>query len=115
MTEADALLLSVAVEAPAAALLIWLTRWGPAWRAASAATLATLGTHWLAWRSILWLMPWSDYAATVLLVEAGVVAMEAIAYRLIVPLGLRRALVMSLAANAASTVIGLMLYGLDFA
>lgn len=115
MTEIDALLLSVAVEAPAAALLIRIMRWGTAWRAALAATLATLGTHWLAWRGILWLLPWFDYAAAVLLVEAGVVAMEAVAYRLIVPLGLRRALVMSLAANAASTVIGLMLYGLGFA
>lgn len=115
MTEVDALLLSVAIEASAAAFLAWITRWGTPWRAALAATLATLGTHWLAWRSILWLLPWLDYPASVVLVEAGVVATEAIAYRLIMPLGLRRALVMSLAANAASTGLGLMLYGLGFA
>ncbi|HKU95126.1 MAG TPA: hypothetical protein VJR58_07620 [Vineibacter sp.] len=110
MSEVDALLLSCAIEAAVAAVLVWRMRWGPAGRAALAAGLATLATHWIAWRSVLWLLDGLGYPAAVLLVETVVVAAEALAYRLIVPLDLRRALILSLAANAASTGAGLALY-----
>ncbi|TWT15624.1 hypothetical protein [Reyranella sp. CPCC 100927] len=115
MSEVDALLLSCAIEAPVAAILAWALRWGHAGRAALAATLATLMTHGIAWRAILWLLEGLGYPLAVLLVETGVVAAEAIAYRLIVPLDLRRALAVSLIANAASTGAGLALYAFGLA
>jgi hypothetical protein len=46
----------------------------------------------------------------VALVESGVVLAESVAYRLIVPLPWRRALIASLVANGASTGAGLFYY-----
>jgi hypothetical protein len=115
VSQSAALLLSIMIEIVVAATLTGMARWGPAQRAALAAALATLATHWAVWCSVLWLMPWFGYWPAVVLVEACVVAAEAVAYRLIVPLGWRRALAVSLAANAASACIGLTLYGLGLA
>jgi hypothetical protein len=47
-------------------------------------------------------------------IEASVVLLESIAYRLVVPLKLPRALMTSLVANGASVGLGLLLTALDW-
>jgi hypothetical protein len=124
MTQSIALLLSIVTEAIVAFVLVGACRWGSAWRAALAATLGTLATHWAAWWGILWLadaidIAWLtetlDYALAVAIAESAVVLVEAIGYRLIVPLPWGRALVASFVANAASTAFAMTLYALDLA
>ncbi|HEX2887944.1 hypothetical protein [Vineibacter terrae] len=115
MSQSTALLLSIMIESAVAAALVGAARWGSAPRAAVAAVLATLATHWAVWWSVLWLTPRLGYGPTVAAVEGAVVAVEAIVYRLIVTRRWPRALAVSLAANAASTGIGLALYGLGLA
>lgn len=113
MNQITALILSVLIEAVIAAALVTLWRAGDARRAALAATLATLVTHWAAWWGVSSLEGSLGYLPAVVVVEACVVLAESVAYRLIVPLRLPRALVVSLVANAASAGVGLALYALD--
>ena len=54
MSQPLAMLLSIAIEAAVAAALISALRWGSAARAAAAATVGTLLTHWFAWH---WSLP----------------------------------------------------------
>jgi hypothetical protein len=113
MTELQALLLSIVIEAAVAAALVGALRWGSPLRAAFAASLATLMTHWFAWHGVLWLEAPLGYRAAVLIVESAVVVCESFVYLAIVPLPPRRAFIASLIANAASTAAGLTLYALD--
>jgi hypothetical protein len=115
MTQPLALLLSIVSESIVAYALIWACGWGSPWRAALAATLGTLVTHWAAWWSIIGLTSVIDYASAVSFVESVVVLVEAIGYWLIVPLPLGRALLASLAANGASTAFSLTVYALGLA
>jgi hypothetical protein len=108
------LLLSLAVEAPAAALFVVVCGWGSARRAAGAAILGTLATHWLAWRLAVTLIEAPAYPLLFVAIEASVVLLESIAYRLVVPLKLPRALMTSLVANGASVGLGLLLTALDW-
>lgn len=112
MSQAQALIFSIAVEAVAAFALLRLLRWGGGLRGALAATVGTLVTHPLAWALVLRFEASVGYAATVAAVETGVVVAESLAYRVLVPLGWRRALAASLFANAASTLAALALYRL---
>lgn len=113
MTQIVALLLSLAIEAAVAASVAKIARWGNPRRAAAAAILATLITHGLVWPGVSALERLLGYLPAVLVVETCVVAVESIAYRLIVPLGLSRALLLSLIANAASVGVGLAFYALS--
>jgi hypothetical protein len=117
MSQSAALLLSLVTEALAALVLLraWGEEWGRATRAALAAVLATLLTHPAAWAATLRLMDAIGYAAAVALVEAAVVLAESLAYRVLVPLPGRRALLASLVANGASAGLGLVLYALGLA
>jgi hypothetical protein len=117
MTQSLALLLSIVVEAISAYALIGACGWGSPLRAGLAAALGTLTTHWGAWSSIIWLIETNeiDYAPAVAAVESAVVLVEAIGYRLIVPLPLSQALLASFIANGASTASGLVLYALNLA
>ena len=115
VSQSTALLLSIMIESAVAAALVGATRWGSLPRAALAAVLATLATHWAVWWSVPWLTPRLGYGPTVAAVEGAVVAVEAIAYRLLVTQRWPRALAVSLAANAASTSFGLALYMLGLA
>lgn len=117
MSQSTALLLSLVTEALTALALVraWGEGWARAARAALAAVLATLLTHPLAWAAMLGLMDEIGYAAAVALVEAAVVLMESLAYRLLVPLPGGRALLASLVANGASAGLGLLLYALRLA
>jgi hypothetical protein len=110
MSQATALILSIAIEAVIAFAMVSGLRWGSGARAALAATVGTLVTHPFVWHTVPWLEGRFDYGAAVALVESAVVLAESIAYRLIVPLSWRRALVASLIANAASTGAGLLYY-----
>jgi hypothetical protein len=110
MTQTVALILSIAIEAVVAFALIRALRWGSGMRAALAAALGTLVTHPFVWALVPRFEPLLGYAGTVALVESGVVLAESVAYRLIVPLVWRRALVASLIANATSTAAGLLYY-----
>jgi hypothetical protein len=110
MSQELALVISVATEAAVAALVVAALRWGSPWRAAIAAVLGTLATHWVAWQSILDLTLSIGYWPAVGLAEAAVVAVEAIIVVVIVGIGIFRALAVTLAANAASLLLGFALY-----
>jgi hypothetical protein len=115
MTQPLALLLSVVVECISAFVLVGARDWGNPLRAALAAAVGTVATHWAAWWSIVWLTETIDidYAPAVAAVESVVVLVEAIGYRLIVPLPSSQALLASFVANGASTASGLALYALN--
>jgi len=109
MSQPLAMLLSIAIEAAVAAVLIGALRWGSAGRAAAAATVGTLLTHWFAWQ-------WSPPVMAVIgdipgfiAVEACVALVESGIYRFLVPLSLGHALVLSLAANGSSAALGIVL------
>jgi hypothetical protein len=112
VSQTAALILSIAVEAVVAHAAMRLSRWGGGGRAAFAATIATLITHPIVWRTVPSLEPAIGYGFAVVLIEIGVVLAESIAYRIIVPLAWPRALAISLFANAASTAAGLAYYAL---
>jgi hypothetical protein len=107
MGQAEALLLTVAVEVPA---LCWLARATPvpAWRVAAIAAGASCLTHPVAWH-VAGALPPAQYAAGLVLVEATVVAIEALAYRLALAPTARRALAWSACANALSFAAGWIL------
>ena len=107
MPQAAALLLSLLTEAPAAALVTRGLRWGSAPRAAVAAVLGTCATHPVLWEVLWELIPDLGYWPAVAIGEAGVVAIEALFYGLLLPLSWGRALAVSAAANAASFGAGL--------
>jgi|SRR5882724_6196707 len=110
MTQPVALLVSIISESFVAWILVAALGWGDRWRAALAAAVGTVGTHWLAWGSILWLMEMLDYSIAVAGVEAVVVLIESFAYRWVAALPGRRALTVSFVANGASTGVGLAFY-----
>jgi hypothetical protein len=114
MSQTTALIMSIAIEAAVAFVLIRALGWGSGLNAALAASLGTLVTHPVVWVLIPRLEGSIGYAGSVALVESGVVLAESIAYRLVVPLMWRRALVASLIANAASTAAGLLYYALTY-
>jgi hypothetical protein len=110
MTQLTALVLSIACESIVAWTVVAACAWGNPWRAALAATVGTVVTHWAAWSAMIWLMDSINYAAAALVVETAVVLVESLAYRWIAFLPWNRALLASLGANAASTGLGLGLY-----
>ena len=110
MPQAAALLLSLLTEAAAAALMA--RRDGAAARAAVTAVLATCATHPVLW-DVLWeLIPELGYWPAIAIGEVGVVAIETLFYRLLVPLPWMRALAVSAGANAASFGAGLAIAAL---
>ena len=112
MDQPSALAASIAVEGVTVALLLMRMDRAKLLRGIAAATLATLVTHPLAWWSIKALEPAAGYWSAVVAVEAVVCLAEAMAYRLLVPLAWPAALGVSVAANAASTLAGLLYYAM---
>jgi len=104
-----AMLLSIAVEAAIAAAWIRVLGWGSALRAAVAATLGTMLTHWFAWHGAPIAMAAIGDAKGFVAVEAAVTIIEAAVYWYVVPLSPLRALVTSLAANGGSAAVGVVL------
>ncbi len=109
MTQAQAMLLSMAVEAAAAYGVVAWRRWpgrGPAF-AALAIMVATAITHPLLWNAALWLYDRASFAAGAIIAETAVVLAEAAIIAWIARLSPRHALVVSVLGNAASVAAGL--------
>jgi hypothetical protein len=105
--QAVSLIFSIVIEAIVAFAWLRAFGWGNGWRGALSATVGTLITHPIVWRTVPPLEEAIGYGAAVALIEAGVVLAESIPYRLIVPLAWKRALAVSLVANAASACAGI--------
>lgn len=113
MTEPEALLLSIAIEAPVAYALARWRGWpgrGPG-HAAIAAAVATAATHPQLWALALHLYPRFGYLPGLGVAEVLVVLAEAVVLAWGAGLSPRHALALSLAANAASSAVGLLLAG----
>jgi hypothetical protein len=83
-----------------------------AWpRAVTVIVLASLVTHPFAWRAARALSP-EEYTLGIAIIEAVVVAVEALWMRALLPIGLKTAAMISLIANAASFGVGALLWWL---
>ncbi len=111
MTEAEALLFSIAIEVPVAALVAAATRWAVPWRAGLALAIATGVTHPQLWALALLAYPRFGYWPSILALEAAVVLAEAAIAGFVLGLRPYRALLLSLAANGASFVVGKLVFG----
>jgi hypothetical protein len=110
MDQSTALAASILIEGVTVAILLARLGFRKVLRGVAAAALATLATHPVAWWSTKTFEPALGYWATVAAVEALVCLAESVAYRLLVPLRWLPALAVSVAANAASTLAGLLYY-----
>ena len=110
MDQTTALLVSIAVEAVVAASVVGLSGWGVPGRGVVAALVATLVTHPAVWWGFPEIELSTSYRTAFAVTESLVVLVEMLAYRLILPLGWRRALALSFIANAASAGVGMLYY-----
>ena len=111
MTEAEAALISMAIEGPIAYAIVALARWpsrGPL-HAGLASMVATAVTHPQMWALAIWSYGRLPYWPAILTIEAGVVVVEAALIAWMARLTLPRAGIVSLVANAASFLFGLWL------
>ena len=102
-----ALAFTLALEAPivmAATMRLSV----PTWRRMSAAVVPSCLSHPFAWRAI-GNFGSHDYLYGLLLVEFAVVIFEAVCLRLILRISARTSVLLSLGANAASTLLGWVL------
>jgi hypothetical protein len=113
MTQWQAELLSLAIEAPVAVLVAAL---GFRLRGARVLVLVALAavagtalTHPVVWSGVLALAPRIGWEAATAAFEVFAVAGETLVYRLAAALSWRRALLVSVVANVASFGAGLML------
>ena len=111
MLEQEALLISAAIEAPVAFLIVRATHWPcrGAVHAGFAAAVATAVTHPQLWAAALWAYPRFGYWPSVVFLEAIVVLVEGGLIGWMAGLSLRRAALLSLAANAASCAAGFLI------
>jgi hypothetical protein len=114
MQEAVALAISAAVEAPVAMAIVYATRWRSrgAWHAGLAAAVATAVTHPQLWDAATWAYPRFGYWPSLVALETLVVLVEALLIAWMAALAFHRALAVSLAANLASCVAGLLIFRL---
>ena len=113
MLESEALLISAAIEAQIAFLIVRATHWPcrGAVHAGFAAAVATAVTHPQLWAAALWAYPRFGYWPSVIALEAVVVLVEGGLIGWMARLSLRRAVLISLAANTASCTAGLLING----
>jgi hypothetical protein len=111
MLESEALLISAAIEAPIAFLVIRATHWPcrGAIHAGFAAAVATAVTHPQLWVAALWAYPRFGYWPSVIVLETIVVLVEGGLIGWMARLSLRRAMLISLAANIASCAAGFLI------
>ena len=109
MTQTTALLLTLLVEVPLVAALVWLRGWAPGrmGQVALVAAGASLLTHPLLWR----VADRVQTRPTLLVAEAVVALVESLVLRFGADLRLDRALLASFFANATSLGVGLLLQG----
>lgn len=109
MIEVQALVLSCAVESPIAYLIARLSRWpsrGPL-HVAAASAVATAVTHPQLWAAALWAFPRFGYWPSALTLEAVVALVEGGLICWMAHMRLSQAMLVSLAANAGSMLVGL--------
>lgn len=111
MTAWQALALTLVCEVPLILLLAVRWRHLSRTRVALVAVTASCLTHPLAWRAAAALAP-DMYRTGLWLIEAAVVAAEALWYLAWLRPGWRRATVWSLMANAASATMGMLVWKL---
>lgn len=113
MGQLEAMVVSMAVEAPVAFALVRWFGWpgrGPV-QAALAIALATAATHPQLWAASLWLYPRLGYGATVVLAETAVMAVEAVVVGWVTQMSWGRSMLVSALANVASALTGVLLLG----
>lgn len=111
MDQINAMLLSMASEAPAAALLGMLAGRRTSMLAAAAAVFGTLMTHPIVWYGALNLYEVIEYWPAFGIVEAYAILCETVVYQVFTGLTWVRAFALSLAANWASILLGWALIG----
>lgn len=113
MVEAEALLISVAIEGPVSFSIVRLTRWPcrGALHAGLASAVATAVTHPQLWSAAIWAYPRFPYWPSIIVLEALVVLAEGLLIGWMAALALPRAMVVSLIANTASCIAGLLIGG----
>lgn len=111
MTQLEAQLLSILIEAPLAALLVSAAGWPSRGRlqVAIGSAVATSVTHPLLWAFVETAAPRMDYVPAVLVGEAAVVLAEAAILAWGAGLSARHSLAVSLLVNGASAAVGLVL------
>lgn len=110
LTEPLALVISATIEAPVAYIIVRLARWpcrGPL-HAGAASAVATAVTHPQFWNAVVWAAPRMGYWPSVLAGEAIVILVEGALIAWMVDLRIQRAMLVSLVANTASCVAGLV-------
>lgn len=111
MDQIDAMILSMASEAPAAALLGMLAGRRVSVLAAAAAVFGTLMTHPIVWYGALRLYEVMDYWPAFSIVEAYAILCEMVVYRVFTGLAWPLAFGLSFTANWASILLGWALIG----
>jgi hypothetical protein len=111
MSEAEALLISMAIEGPVAFVLVTLARWPSrgALHVGAASMVATAVTHPQMWTLAIWSFGRFAYWPAILSIEALVVVVEAALIAWMARLTPARAGAVSLVANSASFLFGLWL------
>lgn len=112
MLEIEALAISAAIEAPIAWIIVRLARWpcrGPL-HAALASAVATAVTHPQLWAAAEWAYPRFGYWPSVAVLETLVVLAEGLLIAWMARLAPGRAMLVSLAANLASCLTGIVLF-----
>lgn len=111
MDQLTALLLSIAIELPVAALALYALEKRADRTVALVAIAATLVTHPLAWfLNTVALVEVMSFAVRAAIIEISVSAMEAFIYARALQIGSFRALLVSALANACSFGTGLLLW-----
>ncbi len=113
LTEAQALLVSAAIEGPIAYAVVRLAKWpcrGPL-HAGVASAVATAVTQPQLWAAAYWAYPRFPYWPAILVLEALVVVAEGVLIAWMAQLRRPRAMIFSFIANSASFLAGLWLAG----
>jgi len=113
MVEAEALLISMVIEGPIAFSIVRLTGWPcrGAVHAGLASAVATAVTHPQLWSAALWTYTRFPFWPGVALFEALVILVEGLLIAWMAELALPRAMLVSLIANVASCLVGLLIAG----
>jgi hypothetical protein len=113
MVETEALLISMAIEGPIAFSVVRLAKWPcrGALHAGLASAVATAVTHPQLWSAAFWAYPRFPYWPSIIVLEALVILAEGLLIAWMAMLSLPRAMVVSLIANTASCVAGVLISG----
>lgn len=111
MVEAEALVISAAIEAPIAFLTARLARWPSrgALHVGLASAVATAVTHPQLWSAAIWAYPRFHYWPSIVVLEVTVVLVEGGLIAWMAGLRVDRAMLVSIIANLGSFLFGLWL------